>query len=300
MKRVALIASVGFGESSSSGQIIRSRILLDQLRKHYGDRGVYLINTSDYKRRFLAILFRTVWSVLCCDCYIIMLSGSGRRVFFPILTRFKKWFRKHLFNNIIGGDYGLFLQKNPRFVAYSNAFDVNWVQMPSMKKEVEHEGVRNVEVLPNSKPLVILPPEALPAVVEKPYRFCTFSRVTKEKGIEDAIRAIEEINRKAGETVAELTIYGKPDEDYAKTFEEIMRGVSSAVHYGGVVVFDETTEVLKDYYMLLFPTVFYGEGFPGTILDAYASGLPVIASDWKFNPELIREGKTGFVYDHKD
>jgi len=47
---------------------------------------------------------------------------------------------------------------------------------------------------------------------------------------------------------------------------------------------------------LLFPTYYEGEGFPGTIIDAFSSGLPAIATDWRYNSELISNGETGFIY----
>lgn len=299
MKKIAVVGSVGYGESTSSGQVIRTRILYNSLKEHYGEKAVYMINTSDYMHHVFGILVKTLSSLFLCDTYIVILSGNGRKVFFPILRVFKKVFNKNVLNNIIGGDYASSVQKYPKYIKYSNSFDVNWVQMPSMKNEVIREGIQNVEVLPNSKPLRIADRNALKSNNEKPLRFCTFSRVSKAKGTEIAIRAIEQINTEAGETVAELTIYGKPDDDYAQEFHELMKNVTDAIHYGGVIAFDKAPEVLSDYFMLLFPTTFYGEGFPGTIIDAYASGIPVIASDWKFNPELIEVGKTGYLYNHE-
>jgi glycosyltransferase involved in cell wall biosynthesis len=54
---------------------------------------------------------------------------------------------------------------------------------------------------------------------------------------------------------------------------------------------------LSEYDILVFPTRYPGEGFPGTILDAYISGLPVIATNWRFIPEFIDESKTGYLFD---
>ena len=33
------------------------------------------------------------------------------------------------------------------------------------------------------------------------------------------------------------------------------------------------------------------------MIDAFSAGLPVIATDWHYNAELIDHGKTGFIYD---
>jgi glycosyltransferase involved in cell wall biosynthesis len=43
---------------------------------------------------------------------------------------------------------------------------------------------------------------------------------------------------------------------------------------------------------LLLPSSWY-EGFPRVLLEAYATGLPVIASDLGSLRELVEEGKTG-------
>lgn len=40
---------------------------------------------------------------------------------------------------------------------------------------------------------------------------------------------------------------------------------------------------------MLFPTYWSGEGFPGVIIDAYIAGVPVIASDWNFNKEVVSD-----------
>ena len=35
-------------------------------------------------------------------------------------------------------------------------------------------------------------------------------------------------------------------------------------------------------------------------MDALASGIPVIASDWRYNGEIINDGETGFIFDTHD
>ena len=54
-------------------------------------------------------------------------------------------------------------------------------------------------------------------------------------------------------------------------------------------------ETLSKYDVMLFPTYWDGEGFPGIAIDAYISGLPIIASDWSMNKEVVEDGKTGFI-----
>jgi glycosyltransferase involved in cell wall biosynthesis len=117
----------------------------------------------------------------------------------------------------------------------------------------------------------------------------------KEKGIEDAINAVENINRKQGRKVFTLDIYGQIEESYKEKFVELKKNFPSYIHYGGLIPYDKSVEILKDYFVLLFPTYYHGEGFAGTLIDAMAAATPVIASDWKCNGEVIRPGKNGVL-----
>lgn len=117
----------------------------------------------------------------------------------------------------------------------------------------------------------------------------------KEKGIEDAINAVENINRKQGRTAFTLDIYGQIDEDYKEKFAELQKDFPSYIHYGGLIPYDKSVETLRNYFALLFPTYYHGEGFAGTLIDAMAAATPVIASDWKCNGEVVVPGKTGVL-----
>ena len=149
--------------------------------------------------------------------------------------------------------------------------------------------------MPNFKELHILEKKELKYSHRPPYRFCTFSRVMKEKGIEDAVKAVALLNEKMSSTICTLDIYGKVCESQKKWFESLMKNVPKEIAYKGCVSFDKSVEILKNYHALLFPTYYNGEGFAGTLLDAYAAGLPVIASEWHYNTELVENGKTGLI-----
>ena len=45
---------------------------------------------------------------------------------------------------------------------------------------------------------------------------------------------------------------------------------------------------------MLFPTFWWGEGMPGVIIDAFICGLPVLASDWNFNCDVV-DCNTGVI-----
>ena len=63
----------------------------------------------------------------------------------------------------------------------------------------------------------------------------------------------------------------------------------------GRVPREQVLEAMKTSKALILPSVWY-ENFPVTIVEAYATGLPVIVSDAGTLPELVRVGSTGFVF----
>ena len=122
----------------------------------------------------------------------------------------------------------------------------------------------------------------------------------REKGIETAIDAIESINRDAGKEVCSLDIFGRIDDGYKDRFNKIMKKAAPAIAYRGTVPYEQSVGAISGYYALLFPTYWDGEGFPGTIVDAFSAGLPVIATDWNCNGEIVKNGKNGLLYPNAD
>ena len=169
--------------------------------------------------------------------------------------------------------------------------------LKKVKKEYNLRNIYNVEVFPNFKCLSI----------EKNYKpnneklkLCTFSRIRKEKGIEDSIAAVNSANKIIGKNVIVLDIYGNPDSDYQKQFESIIKVLPNCIHYKGSVKPHNSTKVIKKYDAMLFLTYWSSEGLPGTIIDSFFSGVPVIATNWNCNFEVLKNNYTGIKVEVND
>jgi glycosyltransferase involved in cell wall biosynthesis len=57
--------------------------------------------------------------------------------------------------------------------------------------------------------------------------------------------------------------------------------------------------LMKNAYLLVVPSIWY-EGAPGVIMEAFACGVPVIASDLGSLPELVASGTTGLLFKSGD
>lgn len=294
-KRVAIIGHFGAGREILDGQTIKTRVLYDELKKTV-DWEIQKVDTYYRKRNPLKLIYQSLRSMVTARDIIVLLSGNGMRVFFPVLTILVKLFGIRIYHDVIGGNLVKYIDKYPRFQSYLNSFRINWVETERMKAELEAAGLSNVEVLPNFKRLNVVREEELQMAVFPPYRFCTFSRVMKEKGIEDAINAVKSLNAKAECELCTLDIYGAVDASYKAEFEERLLNAGPVVRYKGQVPYDKSVEALKGYYSLLFPTRWEGEGFAGTIVDAFSAGLPVIATDWRHNSDIVTHGVNGILY----
>ena len=107
--------------------------------------------------------------------------------------------------------------------------------------------------------------------------------------------AVSLVNKKLGGNFVSLDIYGLVPDDYANALTKLIDDNKQFVNYKGIIDYDKTVEVLSNYFVMLFPTFYYGEGFPGNVVDAYNSGLPIIATDWLYNKDVICDGRNGVL-----
>lgn len=293
MKKIGIIGHFGDGHEFFDGQTVKTKVLYNQLKKR-GFDNIFCVDTYYNKTNKIKLLFNTIRCILTCDTIIFLLSGNGLKTYLPMMYATKKFLRRRIYHDVIGGDLALYVKKHPQSIRYLNFLDSNWVEFTKMAKDLESLGVTNCDVVPNFKELDTK--GALSAASDNgKYKFCIFSRVMAEKGVTDAIEAVSRYNESHDKKI-KLEIWGPVDGRYKDEFEVLCKEHSEYVKYMGCADFDKSVEAITDNLALLFPTYWGGEGFPGTIIDAYAAAVPVIASDWNANGEIIRNFETGWVY----
>ena len=295
MKKIGIIGHFGGKKEFFDGQTVKTKILCDELLRT-GNFEIYKVDTYYVRKNPLKVFLQTVKSMITCDRVIVLIAQNGMKVFPALLHFLKKVTKAKTYHDVLGGDLPMIIEENPKLVKYLNSFEMNWVEFQSMQDKMIQQGVKNVSILPNIKRLRAIDGFKEDDYCKKPLRFCTFSRVCKEKGITDAVETIHKLNAEYGETIAKLDIYGPVFDGYSEEFEELQKNFGDAIKYCGIIDFNSSVDTLKDYDALLFPTFYVGEGFPGTVIDCYHSAVPVIATDWNANKEIIIDGVTGIVY----
>lgn len=294
--KIGICGHFAHGLKYLDGQTIKTKILYEELAKVYGKTDVKTLDTHDWHNSPFRLFWNSLRLAKDCHHIIILPASNGIKVFAPLFALFCKLYNVKLHYIVVGGWLPETLENNVWLVKALKQFDGIYVETNSMKQKLNTLGLHNIEIVPNFKKLHILKESEIINKELPPYKFCTFSRVTKEKGVEDAISAIKAINEEQSELICHLDIYGQVDPNYKDEFEKMLTIAPNYIQYKGEVPFDRSVEVLKNYYALLFPTYYAGEGFAGTILDAFAAGIPVVASDWRYNGEIIKDGETGFIF----
>lgn len=294
--KVSVLGHFGEGKLLLNGQTVKTKIVTEELQRQLGNEQVLKIDTHGGWKTLLKAPFQVLKALSKSRNVIIFPAHNGLRVYAPLLAGFRCFYKnKKLYYAVIGGWLPDFVKDRKRLAASLKKFDGIYVETKTMKTALDNMGFKNVYVMPNCKKLTVLSENELVYPDKAPYKLCTFSRVMREKGIEDAVNAVKKVNSELGYTAYSLDIYGQVDDGQVEWFDNLKKQFPEYIRYGGLVSFEKSVEVLKDYFALLFPTFYEGEGFAGTLIDAYSAGVPVIASDWKYNAELVNEN-TGFIF----
>ena len=298
--KVSVLGHFGAGETLLNGQTVKTKIITEELQRRFGREQDLRIDTHGGWKTLVKAPFQTISALKNSKNILIFPAQNGLRIYAPLLSFFRHFFKgRKLHYVVIGGWLPQFLTKRNGLAKALKNFDGIYVETGTMKSALEARGFENVFVMPNCKKLTVLSENELVYPQGVPYKLCTFSRVMREKGIEDAVKTVTAVNQSFGRTVFSLDIYGQVDENQTEWFGSLQRTFPDYIRYGGLIPFDKSVEILKEYFALLFPTYYEGEGFAGTLIDAYSAGVPVIASDWKYNTELVNEN-VGYVYKTRD
>lgn len=124
------------------------------------------------------------------------------------------------------------------------------------------------------------PPPALERRSHPPFALFV-GRLVEEKGVKLLARVWRH-----GTDLPRLVVAG--DGPLRGTLEKIPR-----VTCLGSVESEEVTRLMRRARILMFPSTWY-EGFPLVLLEAFAAGLPVVASDLGVMREMVVPGRTGW------
>lgn len=282
------------------GQTVKTKELYSLLLAKFDKNDIVCLDTVNWKRHAMSLLFRYFFLSFNSERIIMLPAHKGVQIFSRLLVWSKKITKVKIYYDVIGAWLPNMLKSDKALSDVLKNFDGIWVETKSMKTALDILELNNVFVVNNFKKLAVV--DYIDRAKEEalPIKLCTFSRVLKEKGIEDAIDVVTSINKKYGDIKFSLDIYGPIDSGYEITFRNLQTKFPSYIKYGGVIDAKDSVSILKNYSLLLFPTHYDTEGIPGSIIDAYFAGLPIVSAKWQSFADVIDEGITGFGYKIRD
>lgn len=152
---------------------------------------------------------------------------------------------------------------------------------------IESSGVDLAQFVPQSEP-------SGPVVV------AMVSRMLWSKGVGELVEAARFL-RESGQNVR-ICLIGAPDPDNPSSIEEeVLRGWSRSgiVEWMGPVPNDEIAGIWKSAHIGVLPS-YYGEGVPKSLLEAAASGKPLVVTDMPGCREVVVHEETGLLVQPRD
>lgn len=128
----------------------------------------------------------------------------------------------------------------------------------------------------------------LPYPDDDPIHFLFVGRIMKEKGVDELFSAMRRLKKEYGDRVI-LDIVGFFEDEYKEVVKWLVRD--------GVVVFHGFQQDVRPYYAMAHCIVLpsYHEGMSNVLLEAAATGRPIITSDIPGCREAVEDGKNGYL-----
>lgn len=300
-QKLLLIGAVHTGSKPRGGEEYKNQLLVEFLRSRYT---LQVIDTIHWKKR-PKVLVRLVLHLLFRSYNRIIISASSASAYrlIQFLNIFPQLIRKTIYL-VIGGYYpGAVLRGVYKASYYQRLYKI--VVQGHYLKQILHETdlKNNVSVMPNFKPTKGIVYKKRGAI-EPPIRFVFISRITEPKGVLTIFEALEKLKVNQQSQSFTVDFYGPIESSFQDIFNRRLSEFASFCTYKGYLDImgdpNSAYKTLSSYDCMLFPTFWQGEGFPGVIIDAYLCGLPVIASNWNMNREVIEDGVTGFIIPTQD
>lgn len=117
-------------------------------------------------------------------------------------------------------------------------------------------------------------------------RLIMLSEVREDKGVNVMAKAIDRLSQISGREI-DAVLFGHllPPYQDLKTGDAIL-GVSNFC-YGGVLSAVDVPKELARADIFILPSFYAGEGYPGSIIEALMSGVPVVTTSFGPIPELV-------------
>ncbi len=276
------------------GTTISFAYLVDELKKNdeidISVLSVKGIRDGSWKAlpRFILLIISVAFLARKHDIISLQVSVTAVPYIGPLVLLICKLINRPLIFRMFGGMDHNVLSGINRLLArwFAKNVDIYLSQTKLLLHSAINEGFTNVKWFPTSRPVIVNP-----VINKKPCRhFVYIGHLRPDKGLKELAEATERLPE--GLDVHVWGPWEGLSRDFFHQFERIkMMGVLKPA---------EVKSKLIEYDSLILPTYMKAEGYPGVIFEAYAAGLPVVATRWLALPEIVIHERTGLLVEPRD
>mgnify|MGYP002515832862 FL=1 len=290
MKKLLVLGYFGYETNQLDGQTVKTRDVCRLAEEQLGKQKVEYFDTQCLRRNKLSV-FHMFWMVMRCKTLFYLPAHNNLRVFFPLIFILSKIFGYKIHYFVVGGWLREFLTHLPVHRLMLGRIAGIHAETKRLKSELEeYYQFDNVDIFPNFRFF-----EFNPRTTESDkLRIVFMARIMKQKGIDWVFLLADYIVEKGLKDKYSITFFGPLADEDREYFERNVEKYAF-VEYRGPLQPAEIHETLSRYDVMLLPTHFYTEGLPGSVVDAYISGIPVIVTEWKHSHEFVDDGKSGYI-----
>ena len=297
---ILLIAPIQKTGASDTNVVGGNKVMADEQVRELGVRGfeVDVIDTSGgvtnlpawkIRAHRVARFLRVIWGVARrlwrSDVVFLIIAPSSALSLASFLWAVCKIVRRPLVLRISGGDmmvdylgYGAFA----RWLADRTHMRCSRVYVETQYLRRGFDNRSNFKWFPNTRSIEV-PARTGRDRVEK---LIFIARLDMDKGLAEALEASRHL---PGNCHLNVFGPGMSDTDFS-LFEGHPRAT-----YRGVLDPAEIPGVLGEHDLLVYPSYYRSEGYPGAILEAFQCGLPVVAAKWGGVAELVEHEESGLL-----
>lgn len=294
MSKYYVLGYFGYNNNQLDGQTVKTRDLYRLLCEQYPGEVDYY-DTQDLKYSKLSA-FKMFWKAIKCKTMIYLPARHNLTHLLPVYYILSVIFRFEIHQFAIGGWLCEYLHSHSIHKFMLQRIKGIYTETQRLKNDLEeHYGYRHVKTFPNFRYFDFTPNSEK----SEKLRLVFMARINKKKGLDWIFNLAEYIESHAISDKYSITFYGplnKEDQDFFET------NISkyTFIDYGGKLEPENIHKTLSKYDVLLLPTHFFTEGLPGSIVDAYISGIPVIVTEWKHSREFVDDGVSGYIIPFED
>lgn len=281
-----------------NGQTIKTMEVAKILSHNFGGGSLLMFDYSNCRKHPFLFIFNYINFLKKCKSIILFPDANAYILLIPVAIFFRGLFNCKIYYDVVGAWLPSALARNFIMRYFIKRLDALFIETHHMEKQLLKFGVHNLMIVNNFKDNKICSIESSLMNNQPPYKLCFCSRVEPQKGVLDMIDVVKRLN--ANELLYTLDIYGGIEKNFISSFEKLLITFPDYIQYKGELNSDEVSAVINGYFLQLFPTKYLTEGIPGSIIDSFYAGVPVVASRWNSASEVIIDNYNGFLFNFND